>query len=98
MDNIKVTMPEIQNISGTIRNYNTQLDDILSNCLATMNELSSVWQSEGAETIIERFKKFSSRFTLESDTIEEYCKFLDLTAQSYDSIESTITSNASSFE
>ena len=98
MDNIKITMSEVQNTSSAIRTYNVQLDDILSSCLSTMNELSSVWQSEGAETIVDRFKKFSSRFTLESDTIEEYCKFLDLTAQSYDSIESTITSNASSFE
>lgn len=98
MDNIKITMPEVSNTSAAIRNFNVQLDDILSSCLQAMNELSSIWQSEGAETIIDRFKKFSNRFTLESDTIEEYCKFLDLTAQSYDSVESTITSNASSFE
>lgn len=98
MDNIKITMPEVSNTAASIRSLSTQLDEILSSCLNSMNELSSIWLSEGADTIIERFKKFSNRFTLESDTIEEYCKFLDLTAQSYDSIESTITSNASSFE
>lgn len=84
MQTIKITLPEVNQVAEQIRLYNVQLDDILSNCLSSMNELSSIWQSEGAETLIERFKKFSSRFTLESDTIEEYCKFLNLTASSYE--------------
>lgn len=91
MSKLTITLPELKKYSDEIRKYNVELDDILSNCLSSMNELSSVWQSEGAETIIERFKKFSSRFTLESDTIEEYCKFIELVASSYDSINSTIT-------
>ena len=99
MDNqIKITMPEVSNTAGQMRNLNNQLDDTLKAISNMMNELSSVWDSEGAETIIARFKKFANRFVIESETIEDYCKFLDLTVQSYDSLESTITANASNFE
>ena len=86
MSTIKITLPELKKYSSEIRELNVELDEILSNCLCQMNELSSIWLSEGADTIIERFKKFSNRITLECDTIEEYCKFLDLTARSYDSL------------
>ena len=97
-DHIKITMPEVSNTANQMRNLNAQLDDVLKNITNLMNDLNSVWQSEGAETIIARFKHFSNRFIKESETIEDYCKFLDLTVQSYDSLESTITANASNFE
>lgn len=97
-DVIKITMPEVINTAGQMRNLNTQLDDVLKNITNMMNDLSGVWQSEGAETIVAKFKTFANRFVIESETIENYCKFLDLTAQSYDSLESTITANASNME
>lgn len=99
MDNqIKITMPEVSNTAASMRNLNAQIDDTLKHITNMMNELSSVWESSGAEAIIARFKKFANRFILENETIEDYCKFLDLTVQSYDSLESTITANASNFE
>ena len=97
-NNIKITMPEVSNSASQMRSLNAQLDDTLKSITNLMNELSSVWDSQGAETIIARFKKFANRFVIENEAIEDYCKFLDLTVQSYDSLESTITANASSFE
>ena len=99
MDNqIKITMPEVSNTATQMRSLNAELDDVLKHISNMMNELSSVWDSEGAETIVARFRNFANRFIVESETIEDYCKFLDLTAQTYDSLESTITANASNME
>ena len=99
MDNqIKITMPEVSNTATQMRSLNAELDDVLKHISNMMNELSGVWDSEGAETIVARFRNFANRFVVESETIEDYCKFLDLTAQTYDSLESTITANASNME
>lgn len=97
-DHIKITMPEVSATASQMRNLNGQLDEVLKSIANKMNELSSVWQSAGAETIANKFKTFANRFIIESETIEDYCKFLDLTVESYDSLESTITANASNFE
>lgn len=95
---IKITMPEVSSTSANMRNLNAQLDETLNSILHEMNELSSVWQSDSSNQIISKFKGFANRFTLESETIEEYCKFLDLTVNTYGSLESTITGNANNFE
>lgn len=97
-NNIKITMPEVSSSAMRMRGLNSELDDVLKHISNMMNELSGVWDSEGAETIVAKFKNFANRFVVESETIEEYCKFLDLTVQSYDSLESTITANATNME
>ena len=97
MDQIKITMSEVAAITSQIRQYNNNLSDTLSYVSKTMNELNSAWLSEGAETILDRFNRFATRFVDESETIETYAKFLDYAVSSYDSLESTITANASNF-
>lgn len=96
-DRINITLPEVEECSHVMRSLNSQLDDVLSRISNDMNALQAVWQSSGAETIINRFHHFSKRFLQESETIEEYCRFLDFTVQTYQSLESTITSNAETF-
>lgn len=98
MDNINITLTEVEETASNMRSLNNQLDDVLTSITNMMNDLNSAWQSDGAEAITERFRKFANRFVSESETIEEYCKFLDYTVQTYDSVESTITANASNFE
>lgn len=97
-NNIKISMPEVTSTASQMRNLNAQLDEVLKSITNMMNDLSSVWQSSGAETIIGRFKTFSGRFVSESEIIENYCKFLDYTVQTYGSLESTITANAANFK
>ena len=97
-NNIRITPLDISNSAGQMRVLNANLDDVLHSISNDMNALSSVWESSGAEAIVTRFKNFANRFVIESETIEDYCKFLDLTVQSYDSLENTITANANSFE
>lgn len=98
MEDIRITLPEVSNCAANIRNINANLDDVLSNVNRMMLDLSSIWKSNAGEAIIARFQKFATRFIDESQTIEEYAKFLDYTVSTYDSLESTIASNASNFE
>lgn len=98
MEQLKISMPEVSATASQIRKYNTNLDDTLSYVNKIMNELNSIWLSEGEETLLARFQNFAQRFLNESETIENYARFLDETVSSYDSLESTIVANASNFE
>ena len=98
MENIRITLSKVSGAATAIRNINSNMDDVLNNVKKMMNDLSGVWKGTAGETIVRRFNKFATKFIDESETIEEYAKFLDYTVSSYDSLESTLTSNASNFE
>ncbi|MBQ6492728.1 MAG: pore-forming ESAT-6 family protein [Erysipelotrichaceae bacterium] len=97
MENIRITLPEVSETAAQIRNCNATLDDILSFVSRTMNELNSIWESDGQEMLLSRFQRFATRFIDESEVIESYARFLDSAVSDYDSLESTIVANASSF-
>lgn len=96
-DSLKISLSEVQSSAAAIRNHNQNLDETLSYVSKLMNELHSVWLSNGEETLLSRFQNFSNKFISESEIIESYAKFLDDTVASYDSLESTIVANASNF-
>lgn len=98
MDDIKITLNEVVSSANTIRSINNNLDEVLCNVSRQMNDLSSFWKGTAGETIVQRFQKFANQFLKESEAIEAYAKYLDYAVSSYDSLESTITSNASSFD
>lgn len=98
MNEIKITLSEVSSTANQIRSLNKNLDETLSYVSRLMNDLNSIWESDGEETLLQRFTHFSSRFIDESETIESYATFLDNTVSTYDSLESTITANASNFE
>lgn len=98
MEHLKISLPEVSTTASQIRAYNSKLDDTLSYVSKVMNELNSVWLSNGEEALLARFQKFSQKFINESEIIENYARFLDDTVASYDSLESTILANASNFD
>lgn len=98
MDNIKISMDEVTNIANNIRTLNLNMYEVLQKAKKEINDLSSVWLSEGSDTIRLKFTNFSLKFEEEKEIIESYAKFLDFTVNSYSSIETTIHSNASSFQ
>ena len=98
MEEIKITLSEVSHAAQQLRNYNTSLDDILAYVSRTMNDLNSIWMSDGQEMLISRFHRFAARFTDESEVIRSYADFLDNTVADYDSLESTIVANAASFD
>ena len=98
MEEIRISLPEVSETAAQIRNCNASLDEILSSVNRMMNELNSIWISDGQEMLLSRFQKFAARFIDESEVIESYAQFLDNTVSDYDSLETTITANASNFE
>ncbi|MBQ7889682.1 MAG: pore-forming ESAT-6 family protein [Erysipelotrichaceae bacterium] len=97
MERISIDLGAVRDAARMIRSRNEMLYDLLNQMKRQMNELSGVWISEGSEVIRARFQSFSLQFDVQKDIIERYAVFLDNTVNSYDSMESTITSNASSF-
>ena len=98
MEEINIGLAEVSEAANHIRVINDNLDNNLNYVSKAMGELNSVWLSKGAQTLMERFLNFSKRFQIESETIETYANLLDHAVSSYDSLESTITANASNFE
>lgn len=96
-DQIMISLSDVSNTAESIRKHNSELDGTLNYVNKIMNELNSVWESDGEETLLERFKHFSQKFLSEYEVIETYARFLDDTVSSYDSLESTIVANASNF-
>ena len=97
MSELKISLAQVTECAQELRRLNTSIDNVLTSAKEEMRALSAIWQSDGSEMIRQRFEHFSKKFTEEKETIEEYAAFLDCTAESYDSLESTITENASSF-
>lgn len=98
MDNIKISLQEVNDIANELRMINSNMYEALSRAKKEMNDLRIVWESDSSTTLRERFNMFANKFENCQETIEQYAKFLDLTSQSYDNIESTIDTNAQSFE
>ena len=97
MSNLKISLSEVNQIASELRRINANLDDILEYTRNEMKSLNNIWQSDGYEMIRQRYEYFAKKFALEKETIEAYARFLDHIVTSYDSLESTITENASNF-
>ena len=97
MDRIHIQLAAVSDAAKRLRMRNEVLYDLLQQMKKHMNDLSAVWVSDGSEAIRLRFMAFSSQFDIQKEVIEQYAQFLDKAAGSYDSIESTIAANASSF-
>ena len=98
MDQISISLNEVSETASRIRQLNQMMYDALSEMKKEMNLLSGTWISEGSEEIRSRFAMFAGRFDRQKTVIDEYARFLELTVSSYDSLESTITGNASGIQ
>ncbi|MEA4875069.1 MAG: pore-forming ESAT-6 family protein [Anaerorhabdus sp.] len=97
MDDIKISLNEVSECVGQLRNLGNQIYDHLQLIKKEMDSLNGSWISESGETIRGKFTIFSNRFDQQREVIQSYATFLDLTVSSYDSLENTINANASNF-
>lgn len=98
MSNIQISLQEVQDTANQLRSLNMLMDEELNAMKSEMNRLDSSWISDGSLEIRNKFNLFSSRFEKQKETINQYAKFLDLAVSSYDTLETTITSNASGMQ
>ena len=98
MANIQISLQEVQDTANQLRSLNMLMDEELNAMKSEMNRLDSSWISDGSIEIRNKFNLFSARFEKQKETINQYAKFLDLAVSSYDTLETTITSNASGMQ
>ena len=58
-NNIRITLPEVAQTAAEIRNYNSSLDSILAHVSKIMNELNSIWLSDGEEMLLSLCIRYS---------------------------------------
>ena len=98
MATIQISLQEVQDTANQLRSLNMLMDEELNAMKSEMNRLDSSWISDGSLEIRNKFNLFSTRFEKQKETINQYAKFLDLAVSSYDTLETTITSNASGMQ
>ncbi len=98
MANIHISLQEVQDTANQLRSLNMLMDEELNAMKSEMNRLDSSWISDGSLEIRNKFNLFSTRFEKQKETINQYAKFLDLAVSAYDTLETTITSNASGMQ
>jgi uncharacterized protein YukE len=98
MDELKISLAQVADCAMKIRTCSQQMYDHLQNMKQEMSKTSGSWISEGGETIRMRFQQFAARFENQKQLIDSYAQFLDRAVESYDSLESTIVSNASGMQ
>lgn len=98
MATIQISLQEVQDTANQLRSLNMLMDEELNAMKSEMDRLDSSWISDGSLEIRNKFNLFSTRFEKQKETINQYAKFLDLAVSSYDTLETTITSNASGMQ
>ncbi len=98
MEELKISLAEVSECATKIRNFNQMMYEQLSLMKKDINDTNASWISDGGEAIRNRFNQFSTRFETQKEQIDSYAKFLDQTVDHYNTLESTIHSNASSMQ
>lgn len=98
MSTINISLAEVSDTAARLRMLGSSMYDELNQMKKEMNSLSATWISEGSEEIRSKFTMFANRFEKHKADIDAYAKYLELTVSSYDTLESTITSNASGMQ
>ena len=97
-DSIKISTQVLKDTAKKVRDINTALDEKLQECNKEMNSLENSWKSDAASQIRAKMNALKPRFAEMKATVESYATFLDNTAQSYESTESAILTNANAFK
>ncbi len=97
-DSIKISTQVLTETAAKVRNCNTAMDEKLADINQKMNDLQSTWKSDAAEDIRAAMNAMKPRFEEYKNVIESYAKFLDNTAQSYETTEGAIQGNANQFK
>lgn len=98
MEELKISLAEVSECASKIRNFNQMMYEQLTLMKKDINDTNASWISDAGEAIRNRFNQFSTRFETQKEQIDSYAKFLDQTVDHYNTLESTIHSNASSMQ
>lgn len=97
-DSIQITTQVLDDTATKIRNINNTLDQKLAEINKNMNDLEATWKSDAANDIRAAMNALKPRFEEYKTVVESYAKFLNRTAESYETTETAIQNNASAFK
>lgn len=97
-DGIQISTQVLLDTADKVRTINNTLDSKLADINKNMNDLEATWKSDAASDIRAAMKALKPRFKEYKNVVESYAKFLVNTAQSYETTEGSIQSNASAFK
>ncbi len=97
-DSIKISTQVLTDTAQKVRTCNTNMDTKLAEINKNMNDLEATWKSDAATDIRAAMNALKPKFEQYKNVIESYAKFLVNTAQSYETTEGAIQSNASAFK
>ncbi|MBE6920033.1 MAG: WXG100 family type VII secretion target [Ruminococcaceae bacterium] len=97
-DTIQISTQVLLDTAEKVRNINSTLDSKLADINKSMNDLEATWRSDAASDIRAAMNAMKPRFEEYKNVVESYAKFLVNTAQSYESTESAIQTNAQAFK
>jgi len=97
-DSIRISTQVLVDTAEKVRSINKSLDDKLADINKSMNDLEATWKSDAASDIRAAMNALKPRFEEYKNVVESYAKFLVNTAQSYETTEGAIQSNANQFK
>ena len=97
-DSIKISTQVLADTAQKVRDCNKNMDDKLADINKNMNDLESTWKSDAASDIRAAMNALKPKFEQYKNVIESYAKFLVNTAQSYETTEGAVQSNANAFK
>ncbi len=97
-DSIQISTQVLVDTATKIRNINNTLDQKLAEINKNMNDLEATWKSDAASDIRAAMNALKPRFEEYKTVVESYAKFLNRTAESYETTETAIQNNASAFK
>ena len=98
-DSIQVSTQVLRDTASKIRTINATMNSQLTEINKAMNDLESTWRSDAALDIRAAMNALRLKFFEGyKNIIDSYAKFLDNTAQNYETTEGAIQSNASAFK
>lgn len=88
-NSIRISTDQVNQIAQTIENLNNKLTDELNNSRNVVQQLSTIWQGEAAQTTIDSYNAFAEKyFQNYADVIKQYVTFLrNNVAQGYSGTE-----------
>ncbi|MDR3310788.1 MAG: WXG100 family type VII secretion target [Oscillospiraceae bacterium] len=97
---INVSTATLRATSAAVATVNTNLKDKLEEIQKKVSYLcDNTWQSDAGEEVQHKIEAFkTNHFQQYFDVVESYCKFLLITADSYETTEQTLLSNAAAFK
>lgn len=97
---IRVSTDQVAQIANEIEALNKRLSEELKECSNTMHSLRNIWTGKAADTTIQSFDQFASKFFQKyEDVITQYVKFLRTNVdQAYTAVENANIKLGESFK